>query len=48
MIETRVLVVGAGGTGGLTAAKMAGRVDRVAVLDANEEHVERMRGDSLS
>jgi 2-dehydropantoate 2-reductase len=26
---------------------MAGEVDRVAVLDANEEHVERMRGDGL-
>ncbi len=47
MIEASVLVVGAGAIGGLTAAKLAGEVDRVAVLDANEEHVERMRGDGL-
>ena len=47
MIEASVLVVGAGAIGGVTAAKMAGEVDRVAVLDANEEHVERMRGDGL-
>jgi 2-dehydropantoate 2-reductase len=42
-----VLVVGAGAIGGVTAAKMTGEVDRVAVLDANEEHVERMSGDGL-
>jgi 2-dehydropantoate 2-reductase len=47
MIETSVLVVGAGAIGGLTAARLTGEVDRVAVLDANEEHVERMRGDGL-
>jgi 2-dehydropantoate 2-reductase len=47
MIEASVLVVGAGAIGGVTAAKMAGEVDRVAVLDANEDHVERMRGDGL-
>jgi 2-dehydropantoate 2-reductase len=47
MIEASVLVVGAGAIGGVTAAKMAGEVDRVAVLDANEEHVEQMRGDGL-
>jgi 2-dehydropantoate 2-reductase len=47
MIEASVLVVGAGAIGGVTAAKMAGEVDRVVVLDANEEHVERMRGDGL-
>src|SRR5215217_7728605 len=47
MIETSVLVVGAGAIGGVTAAKMAGDVRRVAVLDANEEHVERMRGEGL-
>ena len=47
MIEANVLVVGAGAIGGVTAAKMTGEVDRVAVLDADEEHVERMRGDGL-
>jgi 2-dehydropantoate 2-reductase len=47
MIEASVLVVGAGAIGGVTAAKMTGEVDHVAVLDADEEHVERMRGDGL-
>jgi 2-dehydropantoate 2-reductase len=47
MIETSILVVGAGAIGGVTAAKMKDRVRRVSVLDANEEHVERMRGDGL-
>jgi 2-dehydropantoate 2-reductase len=47
MIEASLLVVGAGAIGGVTAAKMTGEVDRVAVLDADEEHVERMRGDGL-
>jgi 2-dehydropantoate 2-reductase len=47
MIEANVLVVGAGAIGGVTAAKMTDKVRQVAVLDANEEHVERMRGDGL-
>src|SRR5918997_3990636 len=47
MVDASVLVVGAGAIGGVTAAKMTGEVRRVAVLDANEEHVERMRGDGL-
>ena len=47
MIEASVLVVGAGAIGGVTAAKMTGAVQRVAVLDANEEHVERMRDPGL-
>ena len=47
MVEASVLVVGAGAIGGVTAAKVTGEVRRVAVLDANEEHVERMRGDGL-
>jgi 2-dehydropantoate 2-reductase len=47
MIGASVLVVGAGAIGGVAAAKMTGQVRRVAVLDANEEHVERMRGDGL-
>jgi 2-dehydropantoate 2-reductase len=47
MIEASVLVVGAGAIGGVTAAKMANEVRRVVVLDANEEHVERMKGEGL-
>ncbi len=51
MIEASVLVVGAGAIGGVTAAKITSEVQRVAVLDANEEHPredeERMRGDGL-
>jgi len=47
VIETSVLVVVAGAIGGVTAAKMTAEVDRVAVLDANEGHVEEMRGDGL-
>jgi 2-dehydropantoate 2-reductase len=47
MIDASVLVVGAGAIGGVTAAKMAGAVRRVAVLDANTEHVARMRSPGL-
>ncbi|MDQ3863438.1 MAG: ketopantoate reductase family protein [Actinomycetota bacterium] len=47
MVEASVLVVGAGAIGGVTAAKMKGGVRRVSVLDANKEHVERMRGPGL-
>ena len=47
MIEASVLVIGAGAIGGATAAKMTGKVRRVSVFDANEEHVERMRGPGL-
>ena len=47
MVESSVLVVGAGAIGGVTAAKMTGAVQRVVVLDANEEHVERMRDPGL-
>jgi len=43
MIDASVLVVGAGAIGGVTAAKMTGGVRRVAVLDADREHVERMQ-----
>ena len=38
MIEASVLVIGAGAIGGVTAAKMTSEVQRVAMLDANEEH----------
>jgi 2-dehydropantoate 2-reductase len=47
MIEASVLVVGAGAIGGVTAAKMTGLVRRVSVLDANREHVERMKEPGL-
>jgi len=47
MIEASFLVVGAGAIGGVTAAKMEGGVRRVTVLDANEEHVEKMRDPGL-
>ncbi len=47
MTETSVLVVGAGAIGGVTAAKMEGGVRRVVVLDADKEHVERMRKEGL-
>src|SRR5215213_10156905 len=47
MIDASVLVVGAGAIGGVTAAKMEGGVHNVRVLDANEEHVERMRDPGL-
>ncbi|MGI8910100.1 MAG: ketopantoate reductase family protein [Rubrobacteraceae bacterium] len=42
-----ILVVGAGAIGGVTAAMMTEAGIRVAVLDANEEHVERMRDPGL-
>jgi 2-dehydropantoate 2-reductase len=47
VIEASVLVVGGGAIGGVTAAKLTGAVRRVVVLDANREHVERMRGEGL-
>jgi 2-dehydropantoate 2-reductase len=39
--------VGGGAIGGVTAAKLTGEVRRVVVLDANEEHVERLREPGL-
>ena len=47
MIEASILIVGAGAIGGVTAAKMEGGVRRVSVLDADEEHVEKMRDPGL-
>jgi 2-dehydropantoate 2-reductase len=47
MIEASVLIVGAGAIGGVTAAKMDGGVRRVTVLDANEEHVAKLRDPGL-
>ncbi|MBA2344259.1 MAG: ketopantoate reductase family protein [Rubrobacter sp.] len=43
----RILVVGAGAIGGVTAALMADAGLRVSVLDANGEHVARMRQPGL-
>jgi len=47
MIEASVLVVGAGAIGGVTAAKLEAGVRHVSVLDANKEHVERLREPGL-
>ena len=47
MIDAAVLVVGGGAIGGVTAAKLTGEVRRVVVLDADREHVGRLRGDGL-
>ncbi|QYJ16030.1 hypothetical protein Rxycam_01860 [Rubrobacter xylanophilus DSM 9941] len=47
MSEAEILVVGGGAIGGATAALLAGRVRRVAVLDANREHAARMRDPGL-
>ena len=47
MIGASVLVVGAGAIGGVAAAKMGGSVRRVTVLDANEEHVAKLREPGL-
>ena len=46
-VDARVLVVGGGAIGGITAAKLAGTVERVVVLDTNEEHVARLRDPGL-
>jgi 2-dehydropantoate 2-reductase len=48
MTDASVLVVGAGAIGGVTAAKLAGKTGRVSVLDANAEHVARMRDPGLT
>ena len=48
MVDASVLVVGGGAIGGITAAKLAGEVRRVVVLDTNEEHVEQLREPGLS
>ena len=48
MNDASVLVVGAGAIGGITAAKLAGDVRRVVVLDTNEEHLARLRDPGLT
>jgi 2-dehydropantoate 2-reductase len=47
MIDGRVLVIGAGAIGGVTAGLMTGQVERVAVIDADAEHVGRLRAPGL-
>jgi 2-dehydropantoate 2-reductase len=47
MVELDILVVGGGAIGGVTAALMTGKVRRVMVLDADREHVARMRDPGL-
>jgi 2-dehydropantoate 2-reductase len=48
MIDASVLVVGGGAIGGITAAKLAGTVRRVVVLDADERHVALLREPGLT
>jgi 2-dehydropantoate 2-reductase len=40
-------IIGGGAFGGVTAALMDGKVRRITVLDANREHVARMRDPGL-
>jgi 2-dehydropantoate 2-reductase len=47
VIEASVLVIGTGAVGGVTAGLMSHGVARVVALDANPEHVERLRGPGL-
>ncbi|HEY2258186.1 MAG TPA: 2-dehydropantoate 2-reductase [Solirubrobacteraceae bacterium] len=47
MVDSDVLVVGGGAIGGVTAALMNGKVRRVMVLDANRDHVARLREPGL-
>jgi len=46
-VDASVLVVGAGAIGGVIAARIAGSVRRVVVLDANDAHVTAMREQGL-
>jgi 2-dehydropantoate 2-reductase len=48
MIDASVLVVGGGAIGGITAAKLVARVERVVVLDTDEAHVARLRDPGLA
>jgi 2-dehydropantoate 2-reductase len=47
VVDADVLVVGAGAIGGVTAALMEGKVRRVMVLDADTEHVAKLRDPGL-
>jgi 2-dehydropantoate 2-reductase len=48
MIDASVLVVGGGAIGGITAAKLAGALRRVVVLDCDERHVALLRDPGLT
>jgi 2-dehydropantoate 2-reductase len=48
MIDARLLIVGGGAIGGITAAKLTGEVARVVVLDADDRHVQRLREPGLT
>jgi 2-dehydropantoate 2-reductase len=45
--DADILVLGGGAIGGITAAKLAGAVRRVVVLDTNAEHVAALRDPGL-
>jgi 2-dehydropantoate 2-reductase len=47
MVDLDILVVGGGAIGGVTAALMTGQVRRVMVLDADPDHVARLRDPGL-
>lgn len=47
MVDLDILIVGGGAIGGVTAALMTGQVRRVMVLDANSDHVARLRDPGL-
>jgi 2-dehydropantoate 2-reductase len=47
VVQSDVLVVGGGAIGGVTAALMTGKLRRVMVLDANRDHVARLRDPGL-
>jgi 2-dehydropantoate 2-reductase len=47
VIDTSVLIVGGGAIGGVCAGLMSGKVRQVTVLDANAEHVRRLRDPGL-
>jgi 2-dehydropantoate 2-reductase len=47
VIDAGVLVIGGGAIGGVTAGLMTGHVRRVAVLDAQREHVSLLRDPGL-
>jgi 2-dehydropantoate 2-reductase len=47
VIDASVLVIGTGAVGGVTAGLMTGEVDRVVALDANRDHVARLRDPGL-
>jgi 2-dehydropantoate 2-reductase len=47
VIDASVLVIGTGAVGGVTAGLMTGQVGRVVALDANRDHVARLRDPGL-